>query len=95
MGRYQYCLWEQMGTLLTDLPAARQIQREGMTLAKQQLTAAHHSFETSARTVTSGVGLRKHTWLRTSSFPQDTRVFFEDLPFDGEGLLHSTMNSAI
>lgn len=66
-----------------------------MTLAKQQLTAAHHSLDASARTIASGVALRHHAWLRTSSFPYDSRAFIEDLPFDGDRLFHSTTDNAI
>lgn len=66
-----------------------------MTLAKQQLTVAHHSLDVCVRTIASGVTLRRHAWLRSSSFPQDTRAYIEDLPFNGEGLFHASTDSAI
>ncbi|KAL8173140.1 UNVERIFIED_CONTAM: hypothetical protein K2H54_040593 [Gekko kuhli] len=38
----------------------------------------------------TGIALRRHAWLRTAHLPDDIKAKVEDLPFDGEGLFHTT-----
>lgn len=82
MGRHQYYLWDQLRDIFAELPEdlkakARQVQGEGMTLVKHQLTAARHSLDACTKAMVSAVTLRQHSWLRVSSIPHDIRVFFQ------------------
>lgn len=97
MGRYQCYLWDQLTHIFGSLQAevrerAHWLQKESMALAKQQLTAAWHSLDTYAKTVTLAVALHCHLELRSSTFPYNTRAYIEDLPFDGDGLFSSSTN---
>ncbi|KAL8188151.1 UNVERIFIED_CONTAM: hypothetical protein K2H54_062198 [Gekko kuhli] len=43
-----------------------------------------------SRILATGIALRRHAWLRTAHLPDDIKAKVEDLPFDGEGLFHTT-----
>ncbi|KAL8202982.1 UNVERIFIED_CONTAM: hypothetical protein K2H54_034026 [Gekko kuhli] len=43
-----------------------------------------------ASSLATGIALRRHAWLRTAHLPDDIKAKVEDLPFDGEGLFHTT-----
>ncbi|KAL8163712.1 UNVERIFIED_CONTAM: hypothetical protein K2H54_034570 [Gekko kuhli] len=52
----------------------------------------HHQTRTpgTIMLLATGIALRRHAWLRTAHLPDDIKAKVEDLPFDGEGLFHTT-----
>lgn len=65
----------------------------GLATAKQEITNAKHTLESSAKTLMTPVALRRHSWLQSTNLPFNTRDFIEDLQFDETGLFHSMMDT--
>ncbi|EMP42571.1 Putative protein C11orf85 like protein [Chelonia mydas] len=49
----------------------------------------------AARSTTTAVVMRRHSWLSSSSFPREVQTTIEDLPFDGDKLFASTTNDIL
>lgn len=100
MARYNFDVWNSIEDLIDDLPQEKKARlraahKEGLTLSKQILSSAKHLCDTSAKTLSSAVGLRRYSWLRSSSLHPDTKTFIEDMPFDGEGLFNAATDSTL
>lgn len=58
---------------------ALQLCADALAAAKHNITVARHGLETAATTLTTGLALRRHSWLRVTSLMQDTKLTIEDL----------------
>lgn len=97
---YIHAIFEDLEPILqtvsTDLkPKALQLCADGLAAARQTIATARHGLETSAKTLTTGVAIRRHSWLRVTSLLPDSKAAIEDLPFDGEGLFHASTDSTL
>lgn len=68
---------------------------DGLAAAKQQITSVKHTLETAAKTLTTVVALRRHSWLGSTSLSFATRALTEDLPFDRSGLFHFSTDATL
>ncbi|KAL8175908.1 UNVERIFIED_CONTAM: hypothetical protein K2H54_013723 [Gekko kuhli] len=69
---------------------AASIVDELTLLSRQQISTIKHTVSCSSRSLATGIALRCHAWLHTAHLPDDIKAKVEDLPFDGEGLFHTT-----
>lgn len=99
MRRYKYTLWEQLSKFRVEVPEDKKtrgfhIQNEGTVFAKQLLNCTQRILDIIAETIISAVYLRRHAWLCSTDFHQDTKSYTEDL-FEGGGLFSSIMYSIL
>lgn len=97
---YIHVIFEDLEPILQTVPGdlksrGLQLCTDGLAAARQNIAAAKHGLETSAKTLTTGVALRRHSWLRTMSLLPDTKAAIEDLPFDGKGLFHASTDTTL
>ncbi|KAG6940854.1 hypothetical protein G0U57_011334, partial [Chelydra serpentina] len=59
---------------------------EGKKLARTSLRASLDIADSAARTIASGVAMRRISWLQSSTLPAEVQHTIQDLPFDGQGL---------
>lgn len=93
MARFVYGVLENFSDILSHLPdnvhqRALQLQVDGLAASKQQIISKH-VLESSAKSLSSAVALRRFAWLHSTSLLFETRTLIEDLPFDGSGLFHN------
>ncbi|KAJ7335193.1 hypothetical protein JRQ81_013134 [Phrynocephalus forsythii] len=71
---------------------ASSIFNESMVLAAQQMRSAHHVFDCTTNVLGSLAALQQHTWLRSTWLSDDNKARIEQLPFDGEGPFHTSID---
>ncbi|EMP27763.1 hypothetical protein UY3_15155, partial [Chelonia mydas] len=59
---------------------------EGKTVAQTSLQASLDTVDSAARILSSGIAMRRISWLQASGLPPELQQTLQDLPFDGEGL---------
>ncbi|EMP32667.1 hypothetical protein UY3_10192 [Chelonia mydas] len=89
--RHNFNSWAVMGKFKDSLPQGSQqeftaLVDEGKGVAKTSLQASLDSADTAARTVPSGVVMRRSAWLQESGLPPEVQNTLQDLPFEGSGL---------
>lgn len=100
MARYIYSIFDDMTPYLSFLPMDQKehllrFTVEGMMAAKQKILYAKHTLESAAKTLTTAVALRRHSWLCTTSLPFEMRGLIEDMPFDGKGLFSESTDATL
>lgn len=98
--RFIHAVFEDLEPILHTVPAdlkpkALQLCADGLAAARQNIATAKHGLETAAKTLTTGVALRRHSWLCATSLLPDSKSAIEDLPFDGVGLFHASTDSTL
>lgn len=98
MGAYQQFIWEKFQPIIACLPEDKKslaisFQQEACSLAAQQIHSAHHVAACAAKNMAVSVILRRHAWLRSSGFREESKPCIEDLPFDEEALFNTKTNN--
>ncbi|XP_065446569.1 serine/arginine repetitive matrix protein 2-like isoform X1 [Chrysemys picta bellii] len=91
LNRHNFNSWASVAKFKASLPPdAHQeftaLVDEGMAVAKTSLQAALDSADAAARTIASGVVMRRSAWLQASGLPPEVQTTLQDLPFEGSGL---------
>lgn len=68
---------------------------EGKTSSRSSITAALDAADSGARTIATGVAMRRISWLQSSTLPQEVQYTLQDLPFDTKGLFSEKTDSRI
>nr|XP_042705350.1 uncharacterized protein LOC122173627 [Chrysemys picta bellii] len=89
--RHNFNSWASVSKFKDSLPQGSQpefaaLVDEGKAVAKTSLQASLDSADTAARTIASGVVMRRSAWLQASGLPPEVQNTLQDLPFDGSGL---------
>lgn len=98
MARYIYGLMDDLSSVIPTLPEEpRQkllcTQVNGLVAAKQQISITKHILESSSRSLSSVVTMRRFAWLRSSNLPQDTKELIEDMAFNKSGLCNKDIDA--
>lgn len=72
-----------------------QLEVDGLAAAKQLICSSKHVLESSARTLSTVVALRRFGWLHSTSLSSDTKSIIEDIAFDGTGLFNANTDSTL
>ncbi|XP_050806062.1 serine/arginine repetitive matrix protein 2-like isoform X2 [Gopherus flavomarginatus] len=91
LSRYAFNSWVAVDKFKELLPQdARQeftaILDEGKKVARTALQASLDAADSAARTLASGVTMRRISWLQVSGLPPELQHTIQDLPFEGQGL---------
>ncbi|XP_044860104.1 GTPase IMAP family member 8-like [Mauremys mutica] len=68
---------------------------EGRRSSRSSITAALDVADSGARTLASGVTMRRIAWLQSSTLPPEVQYTLQDLPFDTKGLFSEKTDSWI
>ncbi|KAM9142552.1 meiosis 1 arrest protein [Pangshura tecta] len=88
--RYNYNTWAEVGRFTELLPQdSRQeftaFLEEGKKMARTSLQALLDAADSAARTLASGIAMRRISWLQVSNLPPELQYTIQDLPFDETG----------
>ncbi|EMP29764.1 hypothetical protein UY3_13134, partial [Chelonia mydas] len=89
LNRHNFNSWAAVGKFKDNLPQGSQqefLVDEGKAVAKTSLQASLDSADAAARTITSGMVMRREAWLQESGLPPEVQNTLPDLPFEGSGL---------
>ncbi|EMP42616.1 hypothetical protein UY3_00081 [Chelonia mydas] len=91
LNRHNFNSWAAVGKFKDNLPQGSQqefmtLVDEGKAVAKTSLQASLDSADLVARTIASGVVMRRSAWLQESGLPPEVQNTLQDLPFKGSGL---------
>nr|XP_042697612.1 uncharacterized protein LOC122172305 [Chrysemys picta bellii] len=91
LNRHNFNSWASFAKFKDSLPPdAHQefmaLVDEGMAVAKTSLQASLDSADAAARTIASGVVMRRSAWLQASGLPPEVQTTLQDLLFEGSGL---------
>lgn len=64
-------------------------------LSRQERIAARHVVDSSSRQLATSIVLRRHACLRSTTLPEDLRLYIENMPFDGLGLFDVKTDSIL
>lgn len=97
---YALHLADQFAPLLSELsPASQQtataLMSELTRISKHQIHTLQHTVSCSSKLLSTAIALRRHAWLRSTFLRPDIQEVIESLPFDGEGLFHSTTDKVL
>lgn len=100
ISRYLFGILEDFSTIFQFLPEdvrvkALQMQANGIAASKQLTCSSKHVLESSARTLSTAVALRRFAWLRGITLPHDTKTMIEDISFDGTSLFNSETDAKL
>ncbi|KAM9173278.1 uncharacterized protein ACDP82_000385 [Pangshura tecta] len=76
-------------------PEFTALVEEGKKASRLALQASLDSADSGARTLASGVTMRRISWLQASTLPLEVQHTIQDLPFDGQGLFSEKTDSRL
>ncbi|EMP34017.1 hypothetical protein UY3_08825, partial [Chelonia mydas] len=84
LSHYNFNSWNSMLKFKELVPPESReefgaLAEEGKTVARTLLDAA----DSAARTLSSGIAMRRISWLQASKLPPELQQTLQDLPFDG------------
>ncbi|EMP35090.1 hypothetical protein UY3_07744 [Chelonia mydas] len=68
---------------------------EGKRVAWTSLQASLDTTDSAARTLSSGIAMRRISWLQASGLPPELQQMLQDLPFDGEDMFLDKTDSRL
>lgn len=100
ISRFLFAILEDFSPILPLLPddvkaKALQMQADGIAASKQLIATSKHVLESSARTLSTAVALRRFGWLRSTALSSYTKAIIEDLAFDGLGLFNAETDATL
>nr|XP_014428926.1 uncharacterized protein LOC106731994 [Pelodiscus sinensis] len=99
MGRYAFNMWASTQKFASQLPPeSRQefeaLTEEGQAVARTSLQAALDAADSAARTMATGVVMRRSAW-QVSGIPLEVQTTIQDLPFEGPALFSEQTDSKL
>lgn len=76
-------------------PEFSALLEEGKLASRTLIKAAVDAADSGARTVASGVTMRRIAWLQSSTLPPEVQYTLQDLPFDTQGLFSEKTDARI
>ncbi|KAM7169358.1 uncharacterized protein RBU57_004561 [Macrochelys suwanniensis] len=100
LSRYNYNTWNSMQKFREFVPQeSRQeysaLIEEGKKVARTSLQASLDIAYSAARTLASGVAMRRISWLQSSNLPPEVQYTIQDLPFDGQVVFSEKTDSRL
>ncbi|KAM7161166.1 uncharacterized protein RBU57_011009 isoform 1-T2 [Macrochelys suwanniensis] len=91
LSQYNYNTWNSMQKFKEFVPQeSRQeysaLIEEGKKVARTSFRASLDIADSAARTIASGVAMRRISWLQSSTLPPEVQYTIQDLLFEGRGL---------
>ncbi|XP_065413298.1 uncharacterized protein LOC135973527 [Chrysemys picta bellii] len=100
LNRHNFNSWASVSKFKDSLPPDAHheftaLVDEGMAVAKTSLQASLDSADAAARTIASGVVMRRSAWLQASGLPPEVQTTLQDLPFEGSGLFSDQTDAGL
>lgn len=100
LARYVFDILTSLARFTDLLPvASRQdfstMLEEGRRSSRSSITAGLDAADSGARTLATGVTMRRIAWLQSSTLPPEVQFTLQDLPFDTKGLFSEKTDSRI
>nr|XP_025046829.1 uncharacterized protein LOC112547842 [Pelodiscus sinensis] len=98
--RYAFNMWASTQKFASQLPPeSRQefgaLTEEGQAVVRTSLQAALDAADLAARTMATGVVMRRSAWLQVSGIPPEVQTTIQDLPFEGPALFSEQTDSKL
>ncbi|XP_030422977.1 uncharacterized protein LOC115653627 [Gopherus evgoodei] len=100
LNRHNFNSWAAVSKFKDSLPQGSQrefmaIVDKGKAVAKTSLQTSLDLVDATARTIASGVVMRRSVWLKASGFPSEIQITLQDLLFEGSGLFSDQMDAKL
>ncbi|XP_065418802.1 uncharacterized protein LOC135974494 [Chrysemys picta bellii] len=100
LSRYSYNSWNSMGKFKELVPQDSReefgaLVEEGKKVARTSLQASLDIADSAARTLASGIAMRRVSWLQVSGLPPVLQQTLQDLLFEGQGLFSDKTDSRL
>ncbi|EMP35559.1 Hepatocyte growth factor activator, partial [Chelonia mydas] len=100
LSRYNFNSWNSMLKFKELMPMESReefgaIVNEGKAVARTSLQASLDAADSAERTLSSGIVMRRSSWLQASVLPPEVQQTLQDLPFDGAGLFAEQIDSRL
>ncbi|XP_065448406.1 uncharacterized protein LOC135983038 [Chrysemys picta bellii] len=100
LSRYNFNSWNPMGKFKELVPQDSReefgaLVEEGKKVARTSLQASLDIADSAARTLASGIAMRRISWLQVSGLPPELQQTLQDLPFEGHGLFSDKTDSRL
>ncbi|XP_065416981.1 serine/arginine repetitive matrix protein 2-like [Chrysemys picta bellii] len=100
LSRYNFNSWNSMGKFKELIPQESREEfgamvEEGKKVARTSLQASLDIADSAARTLASGIAMRRISWLQVSGLPPELQQTLQDLPFEGHGLFSDKTDSRL
>lgn len=100
LARYTYEMLLSLSKFTELVPSASRqefsaLLEDGKKSARSSIQAALDSADSGARTLATGVAMRRISWLQSSTLSPEVQYTLQDLPFDTLGLFSEKTDSRI